>query len=94
MSEAGRFMELSESDLNENREDARGALQHMRSVTSRVLKTLDQGEVSGHTIEVHFDLEKGAPGGEDRDEFIVIRDEKGNPVGVYIDPPGICGAIP
>ncbi len=79
MAEVGTFVEVSESELNQNREDARIALEKMHAVTARVLKALSKGDVSGHTIEVHFDFAKLAPGGDDRDEFIIIRNAAGQP---------------
>jgi hypothetical protein len=72
-----RFSQLSKAELDEIH-------RAQRQVAAVVMKHL---HIESSETASPRDQKEAEP------SFQVIRDGKGNPVGVYIDPPGICGAI-
>jgi hypothetical protein len=84
---------LSESQLKEIRRNLSGVHKHLTAVASELLKAMDRShDLSGLEMDLHVSLAEDKFVREEKDEFIVIRSNL-RPVGVYIDPPGVCGAI-
>ena len=84
---------LSGSQLNEVRGNLSDAHKHLTAVATTLLKAMDRsGDLSGLEMELHISLAQNKFARQEKDEFIVIRSNL-SPVGVYIDPPGVCYPI-
>jgi hypothetical protein len=84
---------LSESQLKEVRGNLSNVHKHLSAVATSLLKTMGRsGDLSGLEMELHISLAQDKFAREEKDEFIVIRSNL-TPVGVYIDPPGVCYPI-
>jgi hypothetical protein len=84
---------LSESQLNHIRENLSNAHKHLTAVATGLLKAMDRSDdLGGLEMELHVSLAKDKFTREEKDDFIVIRQNL-SPVGVYVDPPGVCYPI-
>lgn len=78
------------------REDLRAAQKHLRSFAQRVLKRMKVGDLTGLSIEANVPVSHPVNAQEKETEITIIRGgENGlKPVGICIDPPGVCYPIP
>ena len=93
MRHSGGGVQLYESELNEIRDNLSSAHKHLTSVTTRLLKAMNRSDdLSGLEMDLHISLAQDKFARDEKDDFIVIRSNL-RPVGVYIDPPGVCYGI-
>ncbi len=85
---------LSETQLKNVRQNLSGAHKHLTAAVTELFKAMGRSEdLSGVELDLHISLAQDKFVRDEKDDFIIIRSNL-TPVGVYIDPPGICGAIP
>jgi hypothetical protein len=84
---------LSESQLKEVRGNLSNAHKHLSAAAITLLKAIDRSDdLSGLEMNLYISLAQDKFAREAKDDFIVIRSNL-SPVGVYVDPPGICYPI-
>jgi hypothetical protein len=89
----GGGIRLSESQLKEIRGNLSTAHSHLTAVATGLLKAMDKSDdLSRLEMDLHISLAKDKFTRDEKDDFVVIRSNL-SPVGVYIDPPGVCYPI-
>jgi hypothetical protein len=87
-------IQLAASELREVRERLSSAHEHLAAAWRIMLRAMNKpDDLKGLMLDAHMHLDKNVYAlGPDEDDFHVVRSDL-RPVGVYIDPPGVCYPI-
>jgi hypothetical protein len=86
-------IQLAEAELNHVRQRFSIAHENLAAAARVLLRSMGrQEDLAGLMMDLHIHLDKNVFSNPDEDDFSVIRSDL-RPVGVYIDPPGVCYPI-